>query len=178
MVLHFDLEVDVKALVTYYSESGNTRKVAEAVFAGLKAKDKSIMEISEVSKIEGFDIIFCGFPVIEHSVPTKMQAFLKRMPAGSKLAFFATHGVQRGGAKAITAFETAGSLVQSSKVLGTFGVRGEVKDAVIEAHEDNLVHQSWTEEAVTATGHPNDADLEDATAFANKILEKIKYQAA
>ncbi len=167
----------MKALVTYYSDSGNTELVAKGLFEGLKAKDKTLKKISEVSSLNEYDIIYCGFPVVEHSVPTKMQTFMKSIPANSKVAFFATHGSVRDGKKAKTAFEAAGTLVKSSKILGTFGVRGKVAQSVIEALENKLEHKSWIEEAISATKHPDESDLKDAADFANKMLEKIKFQA-
>ena len=168
----------MKALVTYYSDSGNTEKVAKGLFQGLKAKEKTLKEISEVSSLDDYAIIFCGFPVIEHSVPMKMQSFLKSIPANSKVAFFATHGSLRDGIKARTAFEVAGTLLKSSKILGTFGARGQVKQSVFDALENKLEHKSWIDEAISAVGHPNESDLKDAAEFANKMLEKIKFQAA
>lgn len=164
----------MKALVTYYSNSGNTEKVAKGLFEGLKAKEKAIVKVEDVESVEEYDVIFCGFPVIEHSVPAKVQSFIKSIPAGSKVAFFATHGVHREGIKAKTAFETAGALLKSSTNLGTFGVRGKVEDDVMESLGKRLEHQSWVEEAASAANHPNEEDLKDAADFANKMLEKVK----
>ena len=168
----------MKALVTYYSDSGNTAKVAEGLFNGLKIKDKTLMKIEKITSLKEYDIIYCGFPVIEHSIPLKVQSFLKTVPANSNIAFFATHGSVRNGIKAKTAFETAGTLVKYSRILGTFGVRGSVKQSVIDALENKPEHKSWVEEAISATGHPNESDLYDVALFANQVLEKIKYKSA
>ena len=37
----------MKALVTYYSESGNTEKLANAIYEGLDATNKEIAKIGE-----------------------------------------------------------------------------------------------------------------------------------
>lgn len=168
----------LKALITYYSESGNTKKVAEGIYDGLTLKNKTISDISNVQNLDDYDIIFCGFPVYDHSVPPKMQAFLKAIPSGSNIAFFSTHGVHTNTVKSKTAFEVAGTLVGSSRILGTFGTRGKVEESVREAYGDKLVNKSWTDESITAVGHPNESDIEDAKQFAAKMLEKIKTYAA
>jgi flavorubredoxin len=59
----------MKALVTYFSESGNTEKLAQAIYEGVNASAKEIASISEASANEA-DVIFVGFPVHASSVPT------------------------------------------------------------------------------------------------------------
>jgi flavodoxin I len=166
----------MNVLVTYYTQTGNTRKVAEAIFAGLVHSRKKILPIDQVENVGGHDLIFCGFPVMDHGVPGKMVAFLQAMPRGKRLAFFATHGSLRGGEKAITAFYAALGLAHGQKILGTFGCRGEVNPQLIETLADKPQHQAWAIEARGAIGHPNQADLEDARVFAETMLysaEKI-----
>lgn len=164
----------MKVLVLYYSESGNTEKVAKGLVEGLKTKDKELKTVQAVDSLNGYDVIFFGFPVLEHSVPPAVQSVLKKVPEKTPVAFFATHGSFREGVKANTAFETAGALVSSARVLGTFGVRGKVKSEVLESLEKRPEHQSWVEEAVSAVDHPNESDLADIAEFGNKMVEKVK----
>ena len=74
----------MKILVAYYSESGNTRKVAEAAFAGIRHSQKTLLSIDQVDDTGKYDLIFCGFPVQHHSVPAKMTHFLQSIPPGEK----------------------------------------------------------------------------------------------
>jgi flavorubredoxin len=122
----------MKALVTYFSESGNTEKLAQAIYEGVNASAKEIASISEASANEA-DVIFVGFPVHASSVPTKVEKFIKAIPQGKMVAFFVTHGSLRGGQLAITALHYALSLALNLSVLGTFGCRGQVKPEIIEA---------------------------------------------
>jgi flavodoxin len=94
----------MKALVVYYSDTGNTEKLARSIYEGIEHAEKEILHIKEVKDVEDSDIIFCGFPVQSHSVPGKAEGFIKSIPEGKKLAFFATHGSHRGGHLAIQAF--------------------------------------------------------------------------
>ena len=87
----------MKALMIYCSQTGNTEKLARAIYEGIEQAEKDILPIKEDGDIEGYDIIFCGFPVQAHSVPEEMASFIKNIPDGKKLTIFATHGSLRGG---------------------------------------------------------------------------------
>jgi len=84
-----------KTLVTYFSRTGNTKKVAEAIFAAIDG-DKDLKPLEEAKPLEGYSLIFVGFPVQSHSVPYKVEEFLKTIPAGKKIAVFCTHGALPG----------------------------------------------------------------------------------
>lgn len=165
----------MKALVTYYSETGNTEKLARAIFDGIHGKNvhKHILPMSEVKDLEKYDLIFCGFPVHASSVPKKAEAFLRGIPEGKLLAIFATHGSLRGGPLAVHAFEYALSLAAKAKIIGTFGCRGKVKHSLIEALMKKPQHKAWAEEAQSsAHHHPDDADFEDGRIFGRKMTKK------
>ncbi len=74
----------MKILVTYYSETGNTKKVAEAIYE-VADFDKEIKPVQAIQDTSGYDIIFCGFPVHAHSVPQKVIEFIKLLPGTEKL---------------------------------------------------------------------------------------------
>lgn len=161
-------------LVGYYSETGNTRKIAEAIFSGIRHTQKVLLPIDQVDDPGKYDLIFCGFPVQHHSVPTKMTHFLQSIPQGKKIALFATHGSLRGGEKAITAFYAALSLTSGRIILGTFGCRGQVRFEMIDQWMEKPHERAWAMEAQSASGHPDSADLEDARAFAVLMLHSAE----
>ena len=163
----------MKALVAYYSESGNTEKLAKAIYDGINASGKEIIPISEANAID-FDVIFVGFPVQASSVPAKVENFIKSVPEGKKLAFFVTHGSLRGGQLAISALHYAFSLALKVTVLGTFGCRGQVKPGLIDALLKNPEHKAWAMEAQSAAGHPDRSDLEDGKEFAKLMIAKAR----
>jgi len=162
-------------LVAYYSETGNTRKVAEAIHASLRHTRKQLLAIDQAVDLEAYDLIFCGFPVQHHSLPARMAHFLKGLPLGKKVALFATHGALRGGEKAISAFYAALSALTGRTVIGTFGCRGQVKPQMIDVWMDQPQHQAWAREAQSAIGHPDAADLEDAREFADTMLYAAEH---
>jgi flavodoxin I len=162
----------MKALVIYFSQTGNTEKVAQAIYEALPI-DKEIRKIQDLESAKGYDIIFCGFPVQVHSVPGKAQTFVKGLGEGQKVAFFSTHGSLRGGQLPKQAFENAIGLASKAKVIGHFGCRGKVDPKIIEMLMKKPENKAWAEEAQSAAGHPDAADLVDAKDFALKMLKKV-----
>ncbi len=165
-------EGKMKVLVTYYSETGNTEKVAQAIYEGIQKAEKDLLQIQETSNVGQYDLIFCGFPVHASSVPHKVEPFLKGVPQGKKVAIFATHGSLRKGQLATSAFDYAVSLLSKAKAIGTFGCRGKVKPDLLEVLAKKPEHQAWAREAQGAAVHPDEADLEDARDFAKNVMKK------
>ncbi len=164
----------MKVLVAYLSETGNTEKLAKAVFEAVESPKKEILSIPEVTEATGYDVVFIGFPVHAHSVPGKVEAFAKKLPKGQKVAYFATHGCMRGGELAVTAFYHALCMAKDTVVLGTFGCRGKVKQEIIDGLMEKLEHRAWAQEAQGAAGHPDEADLKDARNWAERMMLKAR----
>ncbi len=161
----------MKALVTYFSQTGNTEKLAKEIFDAIDV-EKEILPVQDVKAVEGFDVIFCGFPIQAQSVPMPVQEIIKQLPSGQKLALFCTHGSLRGGPLAVTGLEHAVSLAANTKVLGQFGCRGKVSIKIIDALMQKPEHKAWAIEAQGALAHPNKSDLEDGRAFAKQMMAK------
>lgn len=163
----------MKALVTYYSKTGNTEKVARAVYEAIHV-EKELLPVQDVKKTAGYDIIFLGFPVHAHSVPAKVLPFFKNLSAGQNIALFCTHGSLRGGRLPKQALEHAVGLSSGAKILGTFGVRGRVDEKVIDSLMKQAEHRAWAEEAQGADEHPSEADLSDVKEFTRGVLSKVR----
>jgi flavodoxin I len=164
----------MKVLIVYLSESGNTEKLAKAIFEGTASSEKEMVSIKDVAGIEGYDVIFIGFPVQSHSVPVKVEAFAKTLPDGQKVAYFATHGSMKGGEMAVTAFHHALTISKNAVILGTFGCRGQVKQSIVDALLQKAEHRGWALEAQGAAGHPDAADFEDGKDWARKMITKAR----
>jgi flavodoxin len=98
-----------KTLVTYFSRTGNTKLVAEAIFAALSG-DKAILPMAEASDLSTYRLVFAGFPVQSHSVPYPVEVFLKSIPEGKQVALFSTHGSLTGSDLSRQALEYAAVL--------------------------------------------------------------------
>lgn len=165
-----------KTLVTYFSRTGNTRKVAEAIFEALDG-DKTLKPIDEVANIDEFGLVFIGFPVHSHSVPYPVEVFLKSIAPHKKIALFSTHGSLPGHRLAREAIEHAAILASKAKILGTFAVRGKLSLQALDALSKSPEHTEWTEMAASANGHPNDIDLTAAKAF-GRSMRLLAFHAA
>lgn len=157
-----------KTLVTYFSQTGNTKAVAEAIFAALEG-EKDILPMDEGLSLDGYGLVFIGFPVQSHSVPYKADTFLRRVPAGKKIALFCTHGSLPGHRLSREALEYALVCAAKAKLLGTFACRGKLSLTALEVLSKSPEHQEWTDMAASAATHPDATDLAEARVFARKI---------
>lgn len=157
-----------KTLVTYFSRTGNTKLVAEAIHDAL-AGDKAIKPMAEAGDLTPFQLIFVGFPVQTHSVPYPVEVFLKSIPDGKKVALFSTHGSVAGSRLSREALEYASVLVARAQLIGTFSCRGKVSMKALEVLMQSPEHGAWADMAASAATHPDVSDLEDARAFARWI---------
>ncbi len=157
-----------KTLVAYFSQTGNTKKIAEAIFEALEG-EKAIQPIDEIQSLGAYNLIFIGFPVHSHSVPLKIQNFIKNIPENKKIAFFSTHGSLTGSRLSREALEHAVTLAAKARILGTFSCRGKVSLKALEAFKKSPEHEAWADMAVSAATHPDEGDLEDARSFSKWI---------
>jgi len=157
-----------KTLVTYFTRTGNTKKVAESIFAALDG-DKALKPLDEIQSLDEYDLVFVGFPIHSHSVPYKVEVFLKNIPAGKKIALFCTHGSLPGHRLSREGLEHAIVLASKAKILGTFSCRGKVSFEALEVLSKSPEHLEWAEMAASAGSHPNETDLAEAKVFARQV---------
>lgn len=158
-----------KILVTYFSQTGNTKLIAETIHDSLEG-DRTMRPIEEVQEMEEYTLIFIGFPVHSHGVPFKVETVLKRIPPGKKIALFSTHGSLTGSHLSREALEHAAVTASQAKVLGSFSCRGKVSANALELLSKSPEHKAWAEMAPSAQTHPDQGDLEDARAFARWVM--------
>ena len=75
-----------KILVLYYSRTGNTEKMAEAVVEGAKSVDGVEVELSyhvDAEDLSGFDAILVGSPTYNHTIPIDMERLFEDAAAKS-----------------------------------------------------------------------------------------------
>lgn len=159
-----------KTLVTYVSQTGNTKAVAEVIYDALLGEKtiKSIEDILEEDLAE-FSLIFIGFPVHSHSISFKAESLIKRLPHNTKIALFSTHGALTGGHLSRQALEYAAVVGSHTQILGTFSCRGKVSQHARDVLSRSPEHKAWTDMAASAHSHPNEHDLADARSFAKWV---------
>lgn len=163
----------IKVLVTYFSQTGNTKKVAEAMYEGI-AVDKEIRDMRELENLEGYDFIFFGFPVQQGCPAPEARSFLEKHATGKRMALFCTQGAPKDSYPALTALKNAAELCKDSEILGTFNCQGEVADRVIEMMAQKPEVRQFVELAKTTKGRPYQENLAEAKAFAEGIIAKLR----
>jgi len=156
-----------KTLVTYFSQTGNTKAIAEAIFEALEG-EKDLMPIDAGLSFDGYGLVFIGFPVQSHSVPYLADKFLRGVPAGKRIALFCTHGALPGHRLSREALEYAHICAAKAKLLGAFACRGRLSMEALEFLSKSPEHREWTDMAASAATHPDDKDLAEARTFAKK----------
>ncbi len=71
-----------KILVLYYSRTGNTEKMANAVAKGAQINDKVEVELNfhiEPQELSAFDAIIVGTPTYHHEMPIDFKKLLKML---------------------------------------------------------------------------------------------------
>jgi flavodoxin len=148
----------MKSLVVYSSQTGNTRKLAEAVFDILPG-EKALYPVDEAPDPSDYGFIAVGFWLMNGKPDPKSTKYLVKV--GKKPLFlFATHGAGDGSDHAIYAMQLAKSLASESDIRGTYSCQGEVNPRILEKASKKTDPPVWLADALDAIGHPNDADIE------------------
>jgi flavodoxin len=163
----------MKVLVTYMSQTGNTKKVAEAIFKEIKAK-KEIKPMEEVSSLDGFDLAFVGFPIQAGQPAAQAKAFLEQHSKGKNVAIFVTHATPEEYPEVKECLNACGAAAVGANVLGIFGCQGElsevIADFMMKSGDPSMV-EAGKKRSLTV-GLPDAARLKRARDFAREIMKK------
>ena len=149
----------MKTLIVYSSKSGNTRKLAEAVFNFLPGENV-LKPVTERPDPAGYDFVVIGFWLQAGKVDPASYEYLEKL-THSNVFLFASHGAGAGSAHAKNAMEGARKLVAASRLFGTFNCQGEVKAEFLAKVQKKDPPPPWVKDAPAAIGHPNAADIAD-----------------
>jgi len=147
----------MKTLIVYSSKSGNTRKLAKAVYDFLPGEN-FLKAVEEKPDSKGYDFVVVGFWLQGGKVDPESREYLATIAPGN-LFLFATHGASAGSPHARNAMDEARALVSSSKVRGTFNCQGEVKEEFLAKVRQKDPQPPWVKDASGAVGHPDGIDI-------------------
>lgn len=163
----------MRALVTYMSQTGNTRKVAEAIYEALDC-EKEIMPIDQVVDISTYDLSFLGFPVQQSGPPPKAVRLLrKHCQPGRDVALFITHGSPEDEAELPACLAKFRDAAAGANIVGMFDCQGQL------AKMTKFIMSIWPDRKLNAAakrdnsqGQPDAARLGRARAYAREMLER------
>ncbi len=166
----------MKILITYWSQTGNTRKVAEAIFMSLGG-EKTIKPFDEVENFGGFDLVFIGFPVMQFGPPAPARKFIAAHAPGRKIALFITHAMLSQGndphqqAALEKELEKCRAVCLKSELVGFFHCQGELSEKLAnELMASNIpMLMEFAGMRPLTIGHPDQGELEHAQTFARNM---------
>jgi flavodoxin len=163
----------MKILVAYLSQTGNTKRVAEAIYEQLEA-EKEIKPLSEVESLEGYDLAFIGFPIHASNPAAEAKAFLEEKGKGKKIAVFVTHAAPEDQEETRRYLENCKACLCEADLVGMFDCQGELAQSIIEllAKSDNPRHRQFAEYGPQTKGQPDESRLEKARAFARQVVQE------
>ncbi len=159
-----------KILVGYASQTGNTRRVAEAIYSAVP-EPKEIKPINEVASLEDYDLSFLGFPVHQMGPDKKARTFLETRVGNRSIALFITHMSPEEEPQLkdwIAKFVNASC---GANILGVFNCQGQGSRLVktIMRLSFNSQMRAWSRDD-SSQGQPDAGRLERARAFAAEIM--------
>jgi menaquinone-dependent protoporphyrinogen IX oxidase len=167
----------MNVLVAYWSQTGNTRKIAEAIFDSLSC-GKALKPFDEVDTLDGFDLTFIGFPIMQFGPPQVAKKFIAALAAGKKIALFVTHAMISGSenpqqqAMLQKELEKCLSVCSKSELIGLFHCQGELSEKMAsELMASNItVLLEFGAMRPLTLGHPDPDELMQAKNFALRMI--------
>jgi len=165
----------MKALVAYMSKTGNTKKVAEAIFEALDC-EKEIMPVEQVADISGYDLSFLGFPVQRFGPDPKTVRLLQQhCQPGRDVALFITHAAPEDEAQLpewLAGFRTAAA---RANIVGIFDCQGQLSKGtkrIMSILPMRGLRQMAKRD--NSQGQPDATRLARARAFARETVAKMR----
>jgi len=168
----------MKVLVAYMSKTGNTKKVAEAIFEEI-SDEKEIKPIDEVDSIEGYDIAFLGFPIHQMG-PDKKTAHLmeKHCVTGRNVVLFITHAAPEESPDLPPMIEKFRQAARGSNIIDMFDCQGELDKTtkrIMSILPNAKLRQCARQD--NSKGQPDKTRLDGASAFSRNVMKRLhEYQ--
>jgi flavodoxin I len=161
----------MKSLIVYSSQTGNTKKLAEAIYDTI-ADPKDIYPVASAPEADGYDFIAVGFWLLGGKPDTAASEYLAKLQKDNRanIFLFATHGAKADSDHVKNAFEQAKSLVPGLRIIGTYSCQGQLSEKIIEKLKTKPVPPPWYAGPSTGLGHPDDRDLDTLKNMIQKLL--------
>jgi len=176
----------LKVLVAYYSETGNTEKIARAIYEEVskdhEAHLKKIKEVT-VDTLNDYDLVFLGSACHSTDLAAPVKRMLDAIPHSPrfKLAGFFTHATSSGGfkrwaSKCILSFQKT-SKEKKINFEGYYNCQGVPSPPIQEFIKREVITSAgeWEEYFEEVRKHPSIEDLQKAKEFAQEVLSRMKF---
>ena len=170
----------MKVLVTYFSQSGNTEKIAAAIWKeATQANQADLKKLEDITpeEVAGYDFIFIGSPLHSGSLaaPVKECLGVLQPSTGQKMAGFITHFAPSYPDQDMDGFTEPFKTACKEKgieYMGCFDCQGALTESLHEVVQKklNLNDAQWSDMVKQMTGHPNEVDMAKAKTCAKEVL--------
>lgn len=170
----------MRYLVVYSSRTGNTRRIAEAVY-DILPEEKEIHSIESAPPPDDFDFIALGFWVKEGEPDDLARDYMARI-VDKKVGVFGTLGAYPDSEHSRLCMERAKDLLRLNHFLGGFMCQGavdpdvedQVKEVLDEAPEEvGGPGQVDDDPVLAARQRPDERDLQNAQTAFTAMLRRI-----
>ncbi len=180
----------MKVLIAYYSETGNTAQVAQAIGEEMASlgHEVCLKEVGAITAdtLRAYDLVFLGSACHDADLARPVKRILDQIPASPsfRLAGFATHAshTPEGGERQRELHERWAAGCQRSfrqvsqekgiALLGYFGCQGAPSPPIEHFIHSTIVtdEQEWAVYVHEVRKHPDEDDLRKAKEFAQAVL--------
>ena len=163
----------MRVLVGYVSKTGNTKKVAEAIFGEIEG-EKEIKKLDQIKNMKGYDLAFLGFPVRAFGPDKKAKKFLQTQCRGKKIALFITHASPEDHHDLPGWLAKFKDAAMGATIVDMFNCQGQLSKTiklVMSIFPDSRL-RSWAK-TDSSKGQPDAARLEKARVFAREVIKKV-----
>ena len=147
----------MKALVVYSSRTGNTKKLAEALYGALQC-EKDLISIDDNPDPSEYVFVAVGFWLQGGQPDFATLDFLPKI-GKKEVVLFATHGAARDSDHVKNAINKAKELVAPARICAVYSCPGQVSEKVLEKAAKRDPKPSWLADAPAAKGHPDEEDI-------------------
>jgi flavodoxin len=165
----------MKILVAFMTKTGNTKKIAEAIFGEIPG-DKEIRPVEEVESLDGYDVAFLGFPIHQEGPDKKTASLLeKHCRKGRKIVLFITHAGPEGAPDLQPMLEKFRQAARDAELVDMFDCQGELAKSVkrIMSIMPKAKFRKWARED-NSQGQPDQTRIDRAKAFARDVMKKLQ----
>lgn len=165
--------------IVYFSKTGNTKKIAEAMFES----NPSIFDLIDGSTkpdLSDYSLIVFGYWAARGGPEVDAQEVMKTV-SNKPVILFQTLGEEDMGSHAMSCAANGGaSLGENCKVWGVFSCRGAIDPKLLEAMKNappNMPYYASPENLAKwslSANHPNEDDCKAAQAFIKRVVERFE----
>ena len=170
----------MKYQVIYTSSTGNTEKMAKAMFAAIPGLDKDIIRFEEGMQPEDADIYFIGFGIHKGTCSMQLLDFMSELHH-KKIILFGTCGLGSDEEyyKCLED-DVKAWIADDSECIGCFMCQGKMPISVRNKYMDMMGQgndekiEKMIRNFDKAMTHPDESDLRNAVAFVEGMIRKLE----